>query len=483
MAEVIYAVVKQMTDKFSHAGLSFSPKKNTALEPIVQEILAPIEKEFGQFSTANDLVAHINDKFDDGDHTFDYKADDEEPVIGVAVEAFKEAAFEELRPVVIGLVKKTKEVALPAVNSIIDKAYEIVSDDVNTGNLRLTMESDRTDDPVWILDYLQNTLFNAATNDSGNAVPVVSKRVSFRNYDDSQLEELIKTGDTYTDNVINEYLNRFNRHEALEYSYHRTFRAVPKNTHECQCPMLHAFLSLLMAFRFVEETPTGVTGESLEIFDFEMAKVINYWVGVLKEQLSFAKYRADHGLFINSYQEHGNEFSGNGKIVVNGLLLDRFEEEIGDIDVIYGASVSNRPVDFDTLKERAEAYRNRWLEFYKVSQGIRNDNFQTIFCSAIVREVRAFAKEFNYTLNEGALKEIFTDLTYTSLNNETAFGYARKYIVNALFQDNNINKLLDNADEFMDKNSDDECSLDVALEIALIDLLAEWAIAQMDIKG
>lgn len=481
MSEVIYAVVKQMADRYSHAGISISPKPNTALAPIVQEIIAPVEKELGKHQNASELVNAVNDNFDDGDNVFDYNEDG--VMVGVAVEALKEQAFSELVPVVKGLIQKTKTVVIPAVSSIVDRAYADVADNINSGSLKLNMLSDDSDHPLWRSEYLLNTLFNAVTNQTtSNENNTISALVSFKGFDDTRLDEIIKTGDEYTDGLIEDYLAKFNRKEALEYSYHTTFRVGSPNRHTLQCPRLHAFLSLLMAYRFVEDTPDGITGSSLDVYEFEMTKVINYWASSVKFSIDNDKYYTDKGIFVRQYQVVGSEFGGKADIIVNGQLLDVFDERVGNIEVLYGASISDQPTTITELAEKAERYCQRWANYYKVCQSEQNDKFQDLFCSAVTKHIRAFASEFEYKIDEKEIDNMFKHLSFTSLNEDNSYTYARKFIVKSLFQDDNINKLLNNADAFLEADSTEE-SIDVALEIALLDLLAEWAIDQMIIKG
>lgn len=477
MAFTIKPISVQVATLLARGNVYLEPKPNGLFTAMAEQIAGLVDIDPREEVSTEQLVTQTNNIIKScSENPFTVSTEDDGPILGSGLDVYPELAFNELKPMVLGLVGQIKTLVIPTVNQLFEAAYKTTSELVNTGGIKLAVKSDFSEHPFWSNDAFHHLL--NGIEDTTTATPAISNGVVFPEFDDEIVGQYLQTGDNFLDSELEDLLSNYDRHEALEYAYHTAFTPFGTNNHKMQDPLLESVLTFMMARGFLIETPDGVSGVELPEFQLAMRRIFNYHGAVIKRALNQREAQLKNGGLIKWFPADGEEYNSGSAIIYLGQAWQRFEDLGGDVDLLYGAYISQeRYRTIDALIENADRLRGIWASHVQYSQQTRNDQFQGAFSMQLRKEINAFANEHSLKIDGTVLADALRPRM--NLTQDNVYAFARQAICHTLFPNTQYLSVLENMDSITASNP--SISDDNAFELALIDTLVGWALTHVKV--
>lgn len=479
MSYEIKTISKRVADALYAQGITVSPKSNGFFEPIIEQMDAPLEgvEIVSTESLRTDINAVYKDKY--GQNPFVKPSlEDGDIQIGDAIDIVNEAAFKELKPIVLGTIEILKNQVNPVVKSIYESCIEKVQDAINGAGIQLTIVTNGMELPVWSNPRVQH-ICTTQGEASANWL-TVNQGVNFPEKTVEELAEIIRTGDDLFDTEVKQLLAT-QPADALVNSYNRTFNTSGSHDIADVCKCTYNLLSALLASRFIDEIVDGLDSIDLDQYTIMLRRICNSHGTELSNKLNQRGTLRNAGYYIVNYPEQRSEFTKGSKIVVDGLLHQRFLELGGEIDAIYGAYLSGDMSlrYIDPILDKNDSLCRDWFNHISYAQQSKRDDFQRLYSSHLRRAILEQAAVLGIGIKTDAFDKMFNRIS--SLTEDTVFTFSRRTIIHCLYPDTDYLSILENIDAVSEQH--EGISFDGAIQMAIIDWLVGWALTHVKVKA
>lgn len=479
MSYEIKTISKRVADTLYNQGITISPKPNGFFEPLVGQLDAPLEDV--EIVSTESLHTDINTVYKSkyGQNPFVTPSmEDGDIQIGDAIDIVNEAAFKELKPIVLGMIERLKNQVNPTVKSIYDNCIEKVQDVINSAGIQITVVTNGSELPVWSNPRVQH--IRTPQGEASVNWLTVPQGVNFPEKTIEELATLILTGDDLFDAEIKQLL-AIQPADTLVITYNRTFNTTGSKDLSDVCKYTYNLLSALLANRFLDDVVEGLDSIDLDQYTTTMRRIANSHGAQLNSKLDQAAALRQAGYYVLNYPDERSEFVKGTKIVVDGILHQRFLELGGELDAIYGSFISgdNSLRYLDPLLDKNEVLCSDWFNHISYAQQTRRDDFQRLYVSHLRRAILQQAADMGIGIKVDSFDKLFERMS--SLNEDTVFTYTRRAVIHCLYPDTDYLSILENIDRISEQH--EGISFNDAVQLAIIDWLVGWALTHVKVKA
>lgn len=481
--QTIKPVSRQLADYLASVGLFLAPKPNSVYAPLVNGMVDEIKGDFTEEVSSEALVAKINDHFDSRRPNIFAKSfesetlEEDAPVEeGVLYDEFCKAAVNEIKPIVLGIVDGLKNIVNPAINTIFEESYNSVSDQVETGGVKLAVVTNKNELAIWSnAAFVQ--LVSGAIDDI-SCHQVCSSEITFPAMEVADLLQRIKTGNDLIDAEVADYLSNYNLSTLVEHTYGEIFNVAEATRYPGQGQLPESVVALLLTLNLMRDIPEGVYGMEETPYTLELARVACWHAKIIQAFLTETQLNATTDRLVVSYPNDGSMFAENEAIVVCGLGYAKFLDMGGSVDAIYGSYVGPQYRRLHEILEHASSLERQWLSHVTIAQSANLDDFQRKFVYELRRNIIKYGRDNDIKINDDAIETMFEDSFV--VKPENAYSKVRPVILDALWEDTEYGNVLNCVDSVCDKLEGIE--FDEALELGIIEWLVQWSLTHVDIS-
>lgn len=481
--QTIKPVSRQLADYLASIGLYLTPKPNSAFAPLADAIVSDVKLDFEGDVSSESLVAEINRQFDEKRpnifaKSFEAVSIEEDAPIeeGVLYDELCNAAFGELNPIVMGIVDGLKNVVNPAINTIFEAAYNAVSDQIETGGVKLAVITNKNELPLWtnasFIELVNRSIDDISTHQRVNAELV------FPPMEVTDLLQRIQTGNSLIDAEVADYLKEYNVEQLVEHTYGEIFNVETATRYPGQGQLPESVVALLLTLNFMQDIPEGVYGMEAQPYRLELTHVLCWHAKIISAFLAETAVSANVDRLIMSFPEDNSIFSEEKAIVVCGLGYAKFLDMGGSVDAIYGSYVGGQYRRMGEILAKAPQLERQWLTHVAIRQSANLDDFQRKFVFELRRNILKYAQDNDIKFIESAINQMFED--GYSIKPETAYAKVRPVIINALWPNTEYGNVLCCIDSVCEKL--EGIDFDEALELGLIEWLTQWAMTHVNVN-
>lgn len=479
--QTIKPVSRQLADYLASIGLFLAPKPNSVFAPLVSGIVDDVKADFSEEISSEAFVAKINEQFDERRPTifaksFESLEESEEVVEGVIYDELCKAAMVELQPIVLGIVDGLKNIVNPAINTIFETSYNAVSDQIETGGVKLSVVTNKNELPLWSnAAFIQLVM---GSIDDISAHQTINSEIVFPEMAVSDLVTRIKTGNDLIDAEVLDYLNNYNVENLVEHTYSEIFNVESATRYPGQGQLPESVVALLLTLNMMEDIPEGTYGMEHTPYRLELARVACWHAGIIASFLKETEVNASVDRLIISFPSDNAIFSEDKAIVVCGLGYEKFLDMGGSVDAIYGSYVGSQYRRTHELLEHAPRLERQWMSHVTIAQSANLDDFQRKFVHEIQRNIVRYANDNGINADMDVVDEMFDEGFQVKPDN--AYKAVRPIIIDALWKGSEYTKVLDCVDSVCEKLEGIDFA--EALELGIIEWLVQWSLTHIDVN-
>lgn len=477
MSDVITQLAEKVTSQLAAGGVGLSLKADSLLGPIAGEIelIASNANE----PSLEALVSTVNQYFEESNPN-PFEVSTESFNLGNTFLAGIDGLEKDILPMVTGIISNIKDSIIPAANAIFETAYSDTSDSVEGGGVRLNIVTDGLEQPLFANVALASIL--EAYSPLGRLEDQSVSGLTFPDLPTETLQATVNSVNNSLNTDLAELLG-MDSEVLLQAAYKSVFNVAGGTrldfTKLYGRELKLKVISLLLAIGFSEEIPEGVEGvddvgqyrailrKTIACFALQVSNVLTYNGNLIRQDRLVLDYPAS-----------GSEFTVGAEIVVSGKLYPEWLELGGCVDAIYGSYVSERRVSGAGLLADREKYERAWVRYIATKQSSMRDNFESVFVSRLRDAIYQYGKDNGLTVKRSAIDKMFE--RSSSIDADNAYPFARRVIVNALFDEGEHLVILENVDAVAAASP--EISLEDAVDIAITEWLVDWALDQISIS-
>lgn len=380
-----------------------------------------------------------------------------------------------------------KNTVNPIIAEVADAAYADVKARQNTIGTVLAVVPDKYD-TIWSSGLLTDMVAaykdipNASLDEAFNVHPMLPQ---------STVLDLLKTGSTKFDNDISKFVEEIGVEFVMQ-TYTRYLVSSKQNeayerpdmTRELNLEVVgrKRLIILHLLSRKLMQEPLEETNMALSDYEAMMAVLVSQ-TGRLINRCFEKRARAEkHKLLIVSYPAPNSEFKTlqpeEAQITVNYDVYVNWLEAGGSPEILYGACVSDRELNYDVLLEKGEDYSRNWANRAAL---VRSAQQNEIYNNTIAALRNAMSKAITTldidTANKAGAEELQMRLTaclgkLTTKCIHDIYECARSLVCNVIFPDTNAYAILTRTDAIAKASPD--LNIREASLLATIEIVTEW---------
>lgn len=480
MSSIINSIAMRVATKLNDGGVSTQFKRDAILAPIAGEIASIGDNiiDSNQQISLEDLSDTLVEHFESNAPN-DFEIPDNLEHLGNTFTAGVDAIVEDVMPIVTGIIGDVKTKVIPATNEIFKNAYGVASEKINTGAIKLEIVSDGLESPIFknpaflqIVESVANSADVSITSTAGISFPEIDT--------ETLLECLKKINGSLSGDIVDYLGNDYDR--ILKGAMYTVFNAPSSTNYVAGASIADDIkvrvAALLLSVYFMEDVPEGVTGvDDIDKYREAVLEVSRTYAALVRAAFAYSDALYNQGQLVRAYPNKAGIPLDEGTIVVVGRTFNEFIELGGEVDLIFGAYVSDKNVNLQPLMENADRYNYSWTQYVSRRQSIATDRFQAYFQTALKSEVIRYAQENNLKLDDDVIDDIY-DVDGV-LDPDNAYLFTRKIVCDAFFDDGEYLQIISTVDSIIAKNP--EIKLDDAVDTALIDWLVSWTLDQVTV--
>lgn len=478
--QTIKPISRQLTDYLTSIGLYIQPKPNSIFAPLAEALAEEAEAEFTEDVSTESFVAQINANFDNKRPSifaasFESAEEAEEVKAGVFYDELCLKAVAELKPIVLGIVDGLKNNVNPTISTIFENAYNRVSDMVETGGVKLSIETNRSELALWSNAAFGELLAHYVDKNSHQCI---STDITFPEMAVDNLVAAIKTGNGLIDAEVAEFLSEYNLANLVEHTYSEIFNVKEATRYPGQGQLPESVAAFFMVIHFMENIPEGCYGMEHDAYRNELGAVAAWHANYIVETVQGYLLDAQADRLIISFPSDGSMYDSSKAIVVCGVAYNKFLDQGGSVDAIYGSYVGTKERRMHEILADGPRLEQQWLTHVQIAQSSNLDDFQRKFVHELRRELYKYSEEHGIKLNTSAIDEMY-ERSFV-LAPSDAFIKTRSIMIDALWPDTDYNAVLKAVDAVCDKLEGVE--FDEALELGIIEWLVQWSMDHVEVK-
>lgn len=396
--------------------------------------------------------------------------------LGYPSEEIMDKALAELRPIVVGTVTSLRDVVLPTVEEIFEKTYNEVAEQVHTGGVQLSVETDGSELNIW-----SNPVVRALAD--FKSVDINDNTPYFYPSKFGDVEETVIIDYVFgEDDLFNSELREAITHTGQdpETFILKVFNTVFKDkTKDSFFNPLEAIVAIILLSKFRENIPDGTEGMGLEQYRETLYILTNVYARRLNYALVTMQKNTASNYLVLEYPSAGSEYNDGATIIVNGRLYQSWLEKGGDVEHIYGAYCGAQYRDGEELLAQGDKLIYQWSIHLRHLQESRRDDFQRTYLDKLRRNIVEYCRNNDMQYSTAAITKLYD--TMERLDENTVHRFTRNAVIDIMFPNRNYAAIADDIDRIMDKAPD--MKVHDAVTLAIIDWLVKWALTHVKISN